>query len=54
VPMLPAPVADSPLAAPQALLRRLDVDRQLPTSARRALMREAEEVKAGGKWVNLS
>ena len=46
--MRSAPIGDSLEAAPQALLHRLDVDRELPLPAPRAFMREAEEVEGVG------
>jgi hypothetical protein len=48
VPMPSAPFGDSLEAAPQALLHRLDVDRELPSPAPHALVREAEEVEGFG------
>jgi hypothetical protein len=48
VPMPSAPFGDSLEAAPQALLHRLDVDREFPSPAPHALVRETEEVEGFG------
>ena len=48
VPMIAAPFADGLERPSEALLHRLDMDRELPSPAQRTLVRQAEKVESVG------